>query len=74
MMKLDSDKFHCNNRRHSGKITNESNWKLFHPCDVIQCNITNYQIRRQSERYIITKYIVPKNIIKCETARVLNYS
>ena len=31
----------------------KNNWKLYHPCEVIPCNITNYLIRCQSERYII---------------------
>ena len=31
----------------------ENNWKLFHSCDVIPENITNYFIRHQSEGYII---------------------
>ena len=35
----------------------ENNWKLFHLCDVIPCNIMNYLIRRESKRYIIIMFI-----------------
>ena len=37
----------------------ENNWKFLHPCDVITCNAMNYLLRRQSERYIIMKIILP---------------
>ena len=58
MMKLDSDKWICDNwLRRGGTIysyfTKGNNWKLFHPCDVISYNVTNFLITRQSGRNII---------------------
>ena len=42
----------------------ENSLKLYHPCEVIPCNITNYLIRRQSERYIIKTIIAISTEIK----------
>ena len=47
MMKLDSDEWICDNwLRRGGTIysyfTKVNNWKLFHPCDVISYNVTNF--------------------------------
>ena len=41
-----------------------NNWKLYHPCEVVPCNITNYLIRCQSGRYIIKTTIAISTEIK----------
>ena len=35
-------------------LRRENNWKLFHPCNVILCNIAIYVTRHQSEKLITT--------------------
>ena len=58
MMKLDSDTYIAiidvtGVQEFPVISSRENNWKLLRPCDVIQCNIMNYLIRRQNERYIM---------------------
>ena len=47
-------------REDENRANRGNNWKLFHPCDVIPCNITNYLIRHQNKRYKITEIIHPR--------------
>ena len=34
-------------------LPTENNRKIFHPCDIIPCNIMNYLNRYQIKRYIV---------------------
>ena len=47
-------------REDENRANRGNNWKLFHPCDVIPSNITNYLIRHQNKRYKITEIIHPR--------------
>ena len=47
-------------RKDENRANRGNKWKLFHHCDVIPCNITNYLIRHQNERYKITEIIHPR--------------
>ena len=60
--KHDSYLWRHNNWRHRGGIIfsflpREINKKILHACGMLSCNIGNYLIKRQSERYTIIVFI-----------------
>ena len=63
MMELDSDKWHPATEvtlveKFAVISLRGNNWKLFRFCDVKPCNITNYFIRGESERYAVIKVMI----------------